>query len=55
MAVALVLTLYPMSHMGHDAHDVNGDVQIKMTAGKCAAMRADRPERNLDEMSGERQ
>src|SRR5271163_2303041 len=37
-AEALGLTLYPMSHEGHDAHDENGDVQIKMTAGKQIAM-----------------
>jgi hypothetical protein len=40
-AEALGLTLYPMSHAGHDAYDANGDVQIKMTAGKSIAMRAD--------------
>jgi hypothetical protein len=27
-----------MSHAGHDAYDANGDVQIKMTAGKSVAM-----------------
>lgn len=37
-AEALGLTLYPMSHRGHDAHDANGDVQIKMTAGKRVGM-----------------
>ena len=40
-AEALGLTLYPMSYGGHDAHDANGDVQIKMTAGKSVAMRAE--------------
>jgi hypothetical protein len=30
-----------MSHSGHDAYDAKGDVQIKMTAGKSVAMRAD--------------
>lgn len=39
-AEALGLTLYPMSHSGHDAYDAEGDVQIKMTAGKSIAMRA---------------
>ena len=39
-AEALGLTLYPMSHSGHDAYDANGDVQIKMTAGDNVAMRA---------------
>ena len=33
-AKALGLKLYPMSQPGHDAYDANGDVQIKMTAGK---------------------
>jgi len=37
-ADALRLTLYPMSRPGHDAHDANGDVQIKMTAGTKVAM-----------------
>ena len=37
-AEALGLTLYPMSKAGHDAYDANGDVQIKMTAGKSIAM-----------------
>src|SRR5437868_11476686 len=37
-AEALGLTLYPMSQPGHDAHDANGDVQIKMTAGNSVAM-----------------
>ena len=40
-AEALGLTLYPMSHGGHDAYDANGDVQIKMTAGKTVAMYAE--------------
>lgn len=39
-AAALGLTLYPMSRPGHDAYDVNGDVQIKMTAGRSIAMYA---------------
>src|SRR5580704_3765490 len=39
-AEALGLTLYPMSKPGHDAFDVNGDVQIKLTAGKSIAMYA---------------
>jgi hypothetical protein len=37
-AEALGLTLHPMSHAGHDAFDANGEVQIKMTAGKRVAM-----------------
>jgi Family of unknown function (DUF6998) len=32
--------LYPMSRPGHDAYDENGDVQIKMTAGRSVAMYA---------------
>ena len=40
-AEALGLTLYPMSRAGHDAYDTNGDVQIKMTAGKSIAMYAE--------------
>ena len=40
-AEALGLTLYPMSQPGHDAYDANGDVQIKMTAGKSVAMYAE--------------
>lgn len=40
-AEALGLTLYPMSRAGHDAYDANGDVQIKMTAGKSVAMYAE--------------
>ena len=36
-AEALGLTLYPMSKPGHDAFDANGDVQIKLTAGKSIA------------------
>jgi hypothetical protein len=39
-AEALSLTLHPNSHPGHDAYDANGDVQIKMTAGKSVAMYA---------------
>src|SRR5882672_10846525 len=39
-AAALGLTLYPMSRQGHDAYDVNRDVQIKMTAGNSVAMYA---------------
>ena len=39
-AEALGLTLYPPSRAGHDAFDENGDVQIKMTAGKTVAMYA---------------
>ena len=39
-AEALGLTLYPMSRPGHDAHDANGDVQIKMTGGRSVAMYA---------------
>jgi hypothetical protein len=39
-AEALGLTLYPGSHPGHDAFDANGDVQIKMTAGKSISMYA---------------
>lgn len=37
-AEALGLTLYSPSHRCHDAFDVNGDVQIKMTAGKSVGM-----------------
>lgn len=37
-AEALNLTLYSMSHAGHDAFDAHGPVQIKMTAGKSIAM-----------------
>lgn len=37
-AEALGLTLYGMSQPGHDAFDENGDVQIKMTAGKSISM-----------------
>lgn len=40
-AEALGLTLYPMSRAGHDAYDANGDVQIKMTAGRSVAMYAE--------------
>lgn len=41
VAEALGLTLYPMSRAGHDAYDANGDVQIKMTAGKSVSMYAE--------------
>jgi hypothetical protein len=37
-AEALRLTLYNGSHPGHDAYDANGDVQIKMTAGRSVAL-----------------
>ena len=37
-AEALGLTLYPPSKAIHDAYDANGDVQIKMTAGKAVSM-----------------
>jgi hypothetical protein len=40
-AEALGLTLYPMSHAGHDACDAEGEVQIKMTAGRSVAMYAE--------------
>jgi hypothetical protein len=39
-AEALGLTLYSGSHRGHDAYDANGDVQIKMTAGKSVSLYA---------------
>lgn len=39
-AEALGLTLYTMSHPGHDARDANGDVQTKITAGKSVALYA---------------
>jgi hypothetical protein len=39
-AEALGLTLYPPSRASHDAYDDNGDVQIKMTAGKVVSMYA---------------
>src|SRR5260370_7930849 len=32
------LTLYPMSHEGHDAFDAAGPVQIKMTSGETVSM-----------------
>ena len=32
------LTLYPMSHKGHDAFDAAGPVQIKMTSGRSVSM-----------------
>ena len=37
-AEALGLTLYSPSHDCQDAFDENGDVQIKMTAGKSVSM-----------------
>src|SRR5450432_3350811 len=37
-AEKLGLNLYPMSNARHDAYDANGDIQIKMTAGKSVAM-----------------
>ncbi|WP_425442537.1 DUF6998 domain-containing protein [Sphingomonas lenta] len=37
-AEALGLTLYPPSRATHDAYDADGDVQIKMTAGKAVSM-----------------
>ncbi|MGH6917737.1 MAG: DUF6998 domain-containing protein [Geminicoccaceae bacterium] len=37
-AEALDLTLYPSSFPKHDAYDKNGDVQIKMTAGKSVSL-----------------
>ncbi len=37
-AKALGLTLYGASQPCHDAYDDNGDVQIKMTAGKKVSM-----------------
>lgn len=39
-AEALGLELYPPSQPGHDAFDENGDVQIKLTAGKAISMYA---------------
>jgi hypothetical protein len=39
-AEALGLTLHPASYPGHDAFDADGDVQIKMTAGKSVALYA---------------
>jgi hypothetical protein len=39
-AEVLGLTLYPPSRPGHDAFDANGDVQIKMTAGRSIFMYA---------------
>src|SRR5437588_3642356 len=54
-AEALGLTLYPMSRPGHDAHDANGDVQIKMTAGTSVAMYAYlRPARGIAGRSRDR-
>ncbi len=40
-AETLGLSLYSMSRVGHDAYDANGDVQIKMTAGKSVSMYAE--------------
>jgi len=37
-AEALGLTLYSASNPCHDAYDADGDVQIKMTAGKKVSM-----------------
>ena len=37
-AEALGLNLYPPSKPGHDGYDENGDVQIKLTAGKAISM-----------------
>ena len=39
-AEALGLTLYPMSRSSHDAYDISGDIQIKMTARSRVAMYA---------------
>jgi len=39
-AEALGLRLHKPGQPGHDAQDANGQVQIKITAGKCVAMRA---------------
>lgn len=37
-AEAFGLCLYEPSKAVHDAYDANGDVQIKITAGKCVSM-----------------
>jgi len=37
-AQALGLKLYPSSHPRHDAFDVTGDIQIKMTAGRSVSL-----------------
>jgi hypothetical protein len=37
-AEALGLTLHPSSYPVHDAFDANGNVQIKMTAGRSVSM-----------------
>src|SRR5437868_2228002 len=37
-ARAFGLTLYPPSQATHDAFDDDGDVQIKLTGGKCVSM-----------------
>ena len=39
-AETLGLTLHPNSRPGHDAFDDDGDIQIKMTAGKRIALNA---------------
>jgi hypothetical protein len=39
-AEALNLTLYPAGRPGHDAYDAEGDIQIKITAGKSVGMYA---------------
>lgn len=39
-AEALGLKLHPASHPSHDAYDHNGNVQIKMTAGKGVSLYA---------------
>lgn len=39
-AEALGLTLYAPSMPAHDAYDANGDVQIKMTAGRTVSLYA---------------
>jgi len=40
-AEALGLTLHPNSHPCHDAYDANGNVQIKLTAGKSISLYAE--------------
>src|SRR5215831_16251238 len=37
-AEKLGLKLHPASHPGHDAYDANGNVQIKMTAGRSVSL-----------------
>jgi len=39
-AEALILTLHPSSHPGHDAFGADGDVQIKMTGGESVSLYA---------------